>query len=138
MNEKIIQNNIQSDAMFVFESETTPNEYGNMAVHFPRLYWQYARFGTVLTLSLVSVIGIISNQSKSESIISFLLLEVLMLIIYKIRLKVMAENSFEAIEFIRRKCKGILNISRKECAVKQIKNPEMLKKIMINNLLLFV
>ncbi len=56
MNEEIIQNNIQNDAMFVFESETTPNEYGNMAVHFPMFYWQYARFGTFLTLSLISVI----------------------------------------------------------------------------------
>ena len=29
MNEKIIQNNIQNDAMFVFESETTPKKYGS-------------------------------------------------------------------------------------------------------------
>lgn len=196
MNEEMIKNNIQNDARFVFESETTPNEYGNMAVHFPMFYWQYARFGTFLSLSFISVIGIFSSQSKSESIISFLLLEIFMLIIYKIRLKEMAKNSFvksqqkyaldthfinqlyedyfirtgeyttrkvsyeriskaietesnfyieldggviifqknkcsnEAIEFIRGKCKDILNISRKSCVVKQIKNPEMLKKIM--------
>lgn len=196
MNEEMIQNNIQNDAMFIFESETTPNEYGNMAAHFPMFYWQYTRFGTFLSLCLISLIGIFSSQSKSESIISFLLLEIFMLIIYKVRLKEMAKNSFvksqqkyaidthfinqlyedyfirigeyttrkvpyeriskvietdsnfyieldggviifqknkcsnEAIEFIRRKCKDILNISRKSSVVKQIKNPEMLKKLM--------
>jgi hypothetical protein len=38
--------------------------------------------------------------------------------------------SSEAIDFIREKCKDSLNISRKDCVVKQIKNPEILKKIM--------
>lgn len=91
----MIQNNIQNEAKYIFDSETTPAEYGNMVAHFPMFYRQYARFGTVLALGLVSIFGIISNLSKSESIISFLLLEFLMLIVYKIRLKEMAKNSFE-------------------------------------------
>lgn len=62
MNEEMTQ----KEAKFIFESETTPTEYGNMTTHFPSFYWQYAKLGTFLAISLISVIGVISNQSRSE------------------------------------------------------------------------
>ena len=192
MNEEMMQ----KEAIFIFESETTPTEYGNVASHFPMFYWQYAKSGTFLSICLISVVGIITNQSRRELIISFILVELFMLIFYKVRLAEMTKNSFiksqqkyaldthfinllyedyflrigeyttrkvpyeriskvietetniymeldggviifqknkcssEAIDFIREKCKDSLNISRKDCVVKQIKNPEILKKIM--------
>lgn len=192
MNEEMTQ----KEAKFIFESETTPTEYGNMTTHFPSFYWQYAKLGTFLAISLISVIGVISNQSRSESIISFIIVELFMLFFYKVRLTEMAKNSFaksqqkyaldthftnqlyedyfirigeyttrkvpyeritkvietetnfyleldggviilqknkcskEGVEFIREKCKHGLNKSQSSYIVKQIKNSEMLKKIM--------
>lgn len=90
MNEE----SMKKEAIFIFESETTPTEYGNMATHFPSFYWQYAKLGTFLAISLISVIGVISNQSRRESIISFIIVELFILFFYKVRLTEMAKNSF--------------------------------------------
>ncbi len=89
-------NDIQKDtvAIYIFDSETTPSEYGEMTKYFPRFYWQYMKTGTLLSLSIVAFCGMINELSKISSILMFVFYEIFMLFIYKLRLTQIGKKSF--------------------------------------------
>lgn len=80
--------------LYICESEMTAQEYGEMTTHFPIFYWYYVAYGTVLSVIITILFCLIEKADFYAGIFIFIIFEIIIFIVYKIRLKTMAEKGF--------------------------------------------
>lgn len=85
-----------SKCLYICESIVDGYEYKKMVKYFPKkVYWVFALRGTILNILITAFIAIIS-QSWIETLIFFIVFEIYLLILYRIRLGSMAEKVHNA------------------------------------------
>lgn len=85
-----------SKCLYICESIVDGYEYKKMVKYFPkRVYWVFALRGTILNILITAFIAIIP-QSWIETLIFFIVFEIYLLILYRIRLGSMAEKVHNA------------------------------------------
>ena len=90
------EKNENSKCLYSCESIVDGYEYKKMAKYFPkRVYCVFALRGTILNILITAFIAIIS-QSWIETLIFFIVFEIYLLILYRIRLGSMAEKVHNA------------------------------------------
>ena len=94
---------LKEELLYACESFVDAHEYKKMARYFPRIYWEYVLGGSVLNMIASIIIGIIARSFVS-GLIFFAFCELLVLIVYKVRLENMAEQTFK-----NRQKKGIVD-----------------------------
>lgn len=83
----------KSKVLYSCESKTNGYEWGKMAKYFPEIYWGFVKFGLVFNLVISAILTIIYNN-VILTIIFFVLLQLYMMILWKIRIKKIAERSY--------------------------------------------
>ena len=83
--------------LFTYKSKSTAEEYKKMVKYFPEMYWKMIRYGTILNLIYTAIIAILSKNSI-ETLTCFIIVQVIIMIIYKLRLENIAEKSFNTMK----------------------------------------
>lgn len=83
--------------LFAYESKSTAEEYKKMVKCFPEMYWKMVRYGTILNLIYTAIIAILSKNSI-ETLICFIIFQVIIMLLYKVRLENIAEKSFNTMK----------------------------------------
>ena len=96
----------KSDGKYLYscESITDGYEYKKMAKYFPkRMYWVFVNRGLILNLIFSALIAIVS-KSLFNTLIFFTIYQIVIMILYKVRLEYYSEEVFNA-----RKKKGLID-----------------------------
>lgn len=84
--------------LYTYEGEVDSYEYKKMAKYFPkRIYWVFVVRGLYFNLITSAVIAI-TTTSLFGALVVFAILQVYIMIIYKVRLEYFAEKSFDAMK----------------------------------------
>lgn len=83
----------KSKCLYACKSIITDDEYKKMVKYFPRLYWVYVIYMTIINLIITTIIAVIS-KNLIASVIFFIIYQIYIMILIKIRLGHYAEKSF--------------------------------------------
>lgn len=93
MEKVFVKNNEKEKCLFECESIINAYEYKKMAKYFPSIYWSYVINGTFFNLIFSAVIAILF-ENLIVTLTFFIICQIFLMIIYKIRLEHYAEKSF--------------------------------------------
>jgi len=79
--------------LYTCDSIINATEYGKMAQYFPKMYWTYVLYGMILNLIFTTLFAI-STKSLIITLIFCTEYQIISMIYYKYRLKIIAEKSF--------------------------------------------
>jgi len=83
----------KSKKLYTCDSVINATEYGMMAQYFPKIYWTYVLYGMILNLIFTTLFAILT-KSLSITIIFCLIYQLYIMLVYKLRIKKMAEKTF--------------------------------------------
>lgn len=83
--------------LYTCESIVDAYEYKKMVKYFPQMYWAYVIWGTLLNLIITSIIAILS-RNLVVTLIFFVVYQIYLMILYKVRLEHFAEKSFNSMK----------------------------------------
>lgn len=83
--------------LYACESIINADEYKKAVKYFPQLYWSYVLYGTIINI-VATAIFVIIFQNLVWPLIFFILFELYVMILYRIRLNHMAEKSFNSMK----------------------------------------
>ncbi len=96
VNKKENKKNPSSKCLYSCESIVNGYEYKKMAKYFPkRMYWVFVIRGLILNLIFSAIIAI-TSKSFTDTLTFFVIYQIFLMIIYKIRLEHYAEEAFNA------------------------------------------
>ena len=90
-------NHLENPPLFTCESVLNEEEYGAMVEHFPSFYWNCVKNGSICIFILLIVMGLV-NDSFIASLGAAIFYELLLLIVYKIRIRTMGKNVFHRLQ----------------------------------------
>ena len=88
--EKEIKNKI----LYECENEMTAEEFGIMCTYFSNYYWNFVPFGTLVAIICSVLLCLMGEGDFETGVVFFVMLEIITLIVYKIRLRKMCEKQF--------------------------------------------
>ena len=88
---------INDKCLFKCKSIIDAYEYKKMANYFPQMYWAYVIWGTRINLIVTSIIAI-TFGTLLDTLIFFIIFQIYIMILYKVRLEHYAEQSFNALQ----------------------------------------
>lgn len=83
--------------LFTCDSYVNADEYGKMLKHFPSFYWACVKNGTLFIIIALILMGL-KNESFTGSLLTAIFYEVLLMVVYKIRIEKMGQDSFHKIQ----------------------------------------
>lgn len=84
---------VEEKVLYTCESEINGEEYQNAVKYFPQVYWSLVKKGTMLNI-LAMLLFFILGTKLIDVLIGFIVLEILILIIYKVRLPYYVSKSY--------------------------------------------
>ena len=84
---------VEKKVLYTCESEINEEEYQNAVKYFPQVYWSLVKKGTMLNI-LAMLLFFILGSKLIDVLIGFIVLEILILIIYKVRLPYYVSKSY--------------------------------------------
>ena len=89
-----IKNDKKEKILYSCKSETTQEEYAKLSDYFLRFYLIAIIYGTVLNIITTIIICLFVNEKLLVGLILFTLIEIIILVVYKIRLKKIVKSWF--------------------------------------------
>lgn len=89
-----IKNDKKEKILYSCKSETTEEEYVKLSDYFLRFYLISVIYGTVLNIITTIIICLFVKEKLVVGLILFTLIEIIILVVYKIRLKKIVKSWF--------------------------------------------
>lgn len=93
-----IKNDKKEKILYSCKSETTQEEYAKLSDYFLRFYLIAIIYGTVLNIITTIIICLFVNEKLLVGLILFTLIEIIILVVYKIRLKKIVKSWFSKLQ----------------------------------------
>ena len=94
---KEIKKKTNDKYLYTCESKIDAYEYKRMAKYFPQIYWTYVIWGTIFNLIITSIIAILYRDLVT-TLIFFVVCQIFLMILYKVRLEHFVEKSFNSMQ----------------------------------------
>lgn len=90
------ENKTKEKYLYSCESKIDSKEYGKMSKYFPKIYWSYVMYATILNIIVTLLIHIIFNK-LILTIQFFIIFQLFIMLFYKVRIENIASKSFNKI-----------------------------------------
>lgn len=97
IEEKNVKKNKNEKCLYECESVLNAYEYKKSAKYFPQIYWGYVIYGSIMNLIATLLLAFIF-KSFVTPLIFFICFQIFIMILYKVRLEVYAEKSFNVLK----------------------------------------